>query len=95
MSEWVKIRDSIVEALKLEDVGKSLKKDFVGWLGQEGVEFAQKFVDKIIDECKTDAPNESGWCKVRDTFVVPVALTIGMYVLQLVLAKAAAEENAD
>lgn len=94
MSEWVKIRDSIEETLKLEDVGKSLKKDFVGWLGQEGVEFAQKFVDKIIDECKRDAPKETGWCKARDTFVVPGSLTIGMYVLKLVLAKAAAEENA-
>lgn len=58
----------------------------------EGVEFAQALVDEIKDECKADAPNESGWCRIRDTFVVPVALDIGMVLLKLILEKAAAEE---
>ena len=91
MSDWVKFRDSLVEALKIEEVGKDLKNSFVTWLESEGVEFAQKFVDKIIEECKADAPRETGWCRIRDAFVVPVALNLAMYVLQLVLAKAAAE----
>ena len=91
MSKWTEIRDSIVEALKVEEVGKGLKSDFVNWLGSEGVEFAQKFVDSIIDECKADAPKESGWCKIRDAIVVPMALNIGMYLLKLTLDKAAAE----
>ena len=91
MSDWVKIRDSLVEALKIEEVGKDLKNSFVTWLESEGVEFAQKFVDKIIEECKADAPQETGWCRIRDTFVVPVTLNLAMYILQFVLAKAAAE----
>lgn len=90
-SKWVGVRDSLVEALKIEEVGKDLKNSFVTWLESEGVEFAQKFVDKIIKECKADAPQETGWCRIRDAFVVPVALNLAMYVLQLVLAKAAAE----
>lgn len=91
MSDWVKIRDSIEEALKLEEVGKDLKTRFVGWLGNEGVGFIQPIADAIIDECKRDAPNESGWCKIRDLFVVPVAVNIGMALLKLVIEKAAAE----
>jgi hypothetical protein len=92
MSDWVKIRDSVLEALKLEEVGKGLKDKFVGWVSTEGVEFAQALVDEIKDECKADAPNESGWCRIRDTFVVPVALDIGMVLLKLIIEKAAAEE---
>lgn len=61
MSKWTDVRDSIVEALKVEEVGNNLKQNFLGWLEDEGVEFAQKFVDSIVAECKADAPKETGW----------------------------------
>jgi hypothetical protein len=93
MSGWTDVRDSLVEAMKLEDVGKNLKADFVTWLSGEGLDFAQEVVDQIIAECKKDAPNETGWCKIRDTFVVPMALNVVMYVLRTVLTKAAAESK--
>lgn len=93
-SKWVPIRDSILEALKLEEVGKDLKNRFVGWIGEEGADFAQAFVDKIKDECKKDAAQENGWCKIRDTFVVPLALDAGMFLLKMIVEKAAAEEAA-
>jgi len=93
MSKWTEIRDSLVNAMKIEDMGKNLKNDFVTWLSGEGLDFAQGFVDEIISECKKDAPNESGWCKIRDTFVVPVALNIVMYVLKTVMTKAAEESK--
>lgn len=94
MSEWVPIRDSILEALKLEDVGKGLKNRFTAWFSTEGLEFAQAFVDKIKEECKTDAPEEKGWCRIRDTFVVPAALDVGMVLLVIIIKKAAEEEQA-
>ena len=103
-SKWVEVRDSLVEALKIEEVGKDLKNNFVTWLESEGVEFAQKFVDKIIEECKADAPQETGWCrirkdapeekgwcKVRDAFVLPLAIQGGLTVLKVIIEKAAAE----
>lgn len=93
-SKWVEIRDSVLEALKLEEVGKGLKDKFVGWVATEGIDFAQAFVDEIKDECKRDAPEEKGWCRIRDTFVVPAALDIGMVLLRMIIEKAAAEEAA-
>ena len=92
-SKWVPIRDSILEALKLEEVGKGLKDRFVGWVSTEGIDFAQAFVDEIKDECKRDAPTEKGWCRIRDTFVVPVALDIGMVLLRMIIEKAAEEQK--
>ena len=94
MSKWTDIRNSLVEAMKLEDIGKKLKADFVTWLSGEGLDFAQEVVDQIIAECKKDTPNETGWCKIRDAFVLPVALNIGMYILKMVLTKSLEEKTA-
>lgn len=89
MSNWVEIRDSLVEAMHVKEVGHDLKNDFIKWLGTEGLDFVQAFVDEVINECKEDAPTESGWCKIRDGVVLPVVLNVGMYVLKLVLEKSA------
>ena len=91
MSKWTEVRDSVVDALKVDSVGKNLKNEFVTWLTQEGIAFLQAAADRVIEECKKDAPTETGWCKIRDAFVVPAALNIGLYVLKIVLEKASAE----
>ena len=91
MSEWTEIRDTVVDALKVEEVGKNLKGNFIDWLTKEGISLLEAAADRVIEECKTDAPKETGWCKIRDAFVVPAAINIGLYVLKVVLEKAAAE----
>ena len=89
MSNWVEIRNNLVEAMHVKELGNDLKNDFIKWLGTEGLNFVQAFVDEVIKECKEDAPTESGWCKIRDGVVLPVVLNVGMYVLKLVLEKSA------
>jgi len=91
MSKWVEIRDSLLGAMQVKDVGNKVKEDFISWLTTEGIEFAQSFADEVAKECKHDAPNETGWCKIRDGVVLPVALNVGIYILRTVLTKAAAE----
>jgi hypothetical protein len=91
MSTWTDIRDSLLVSLDAEGVGNSLKADFVKWLNADGVDFLQKVADKISNECKSDADNESGWCKIRDGVVLPMLLNIGMYIIKLVISKAKAE----
>ena len=91
MSKWTEIRDTVVDALKVEEVGKNLKGNFIDWLTKEGIALLEAAADRVIEECKTDAPKETGWCKIRDAFVVPAAINIGLYVLKVVLEMAAAE----
>ena len=90
-SKWVPIRDSIVEALQVEQIGKDLKDRFVTCVEDEGIVFIQQFADGIINECRKDAETESGWCKIRDSIVVPGLLNVGMYILKMVITKAAQE----
>ncbi len=90
-SKWVQVRDSALEAIKAEEVGKAVKDRLVGWAEKEGIEFIEQFADGVIDECRKDAATETGWCKIRDAFVMPAAINIGLCVLKVVLEKAAAE----
>lgn len=89
MSEWVKFRDTAVEALGLDEVGKTMKGNLNNWLVSEGMDVISVAADKVIDQCKKDAPNEQGWCKVRDGFVLPLAIQGGLAVLKVVIEKAA------
>lgn len=87
MSKWTDVRDSVIDAIQLDDVGKSMKDELVSWLTNDGLEFAQAFADRVVAECKADASNEAGWCKIRDSFVLPVTLNVGIWVMKTVLAK--------
>ena len=90
MSKWVQVRDSLLDAIKAEEVGKELKNRLVGWAETDGIEFIETFANGVIAECKKDAENETGWCKVRDAFVLPIAVEGGVFILKIVLTKAAA-----
>ena len=92
MSKWVEIRDTAVDALGLDEVGKTLKGNLNNWLVDEGLDIISKTANKVIDQCRKDAPEEKGWCKVRDAFVLPLAIQGGLTVLKVVIQKAAAEK---
>lgn len=90
--KWVDVRDTAVEALGLDEVGKTLKGNLNNWLIDEGLDIISKTADKIVEQCRKDAPEETGWCKVRDAFVLPLAVQGGFAVLKVVIEKAAAEK---
>lgn len=89
---WVEVRDSVLEALSLDEVGKTLKGNLNNWLVDEGLDIISKTADKVVDQCRKDALEETGWCKVRDSFVLPLAIQGGVAVLKVVIEKAAAEK---
>lgn len=92
MSKWVEIRDTAVEALGLDEVGQTMKGNLNNWLVSEGMDVITVAANKVIDQCKKDAPQETGWCKVRDAFVLPLAVQGGVALLKVVIQKAAAEK---
>jgi hypothetical protein len=92
MSKWPEIRDTAVEALGLDEVGKTMKGNLNNWLVSDGMDVISVAANKVVDQCKKDAKNEQGWCKVRDAFVLPLAIQGGLTVLKVVIEKAAAEK---
>lgn len=93
MSKWVEIRDTAVDALGLDTVGKTLKGNLNNWLVDEGMDVISVAANKVVDQCKKDAQDEQGWCKVRDAFVLPLAIQGGLAVLKIVIEKAMAESQ--
>ena len=48
-------------------------------------------VDGFSEKVKAQAPQESGWCRVRDGIVLPLVMEGLVFVVKTVLTKATAE----
>lgn len=91
MSKWVEIRDSIVQTLKVEEVTEELKRKVTQTIVDEVFPAIEEAVEHFVDKLREQAPNESGWCRIRDGIVLPLILEGLVFVAKTVLVKALAE----
>ncbi|WP_297569544.1 hypothetical protein [uncultured Anaerovibrio sp.] len=92
MSRWVDIRDSIVASLNVEEVTEELKNKVTTVIVDEVFPGIEKAVDNFVEKIKQQAPNETGWCRIRDGIVLPLVLEGLVFVAKTVLTKALAEK---
>ena len=92
MSRWVDIRDSIVASLNVEEVTEELKNKVTTVIVDEVFPGIEKAVDNFVEKIKQQAPNETGWCRIRDGIVPPLVLEGLVFVAKTVLTKALAEK---
>lgn len=92
MSRWVDIRDSIVASLNVEEVTEELKNKVTAVIVDEVFPGIEKAVDNFVEKIKQQAPNETGWCRIRDGIVLPLVLEGLVFVAKTVLTKALAEK---
>ena len=90
MSRWVDIRDSIVASLNVEEVTEELKNKVTTVIVDEVFPGIEKAVDNFVEKIKQQAPNETGWCRIRDGIVLPLVLEGLVFVAKTVLAKSLA-----
>ncbi|MCI7078694.1 MAG: hypothetical protein MR949_06950 [Veillonellaceae bacterium] len=87
MSKWTDFRDDIVESLQVEEVTEQVKQN----LTKQIVEFILPSVKTVADgftaKIKEQAKAETGWCKIRDMFVLPLVINGVIYVVETVLTK--------
>ena len=85
MSKWVDFRDEIVKSVKLDAVTEQFKQNVMNAIIAEGIPFieatAQAFTAKLQEQAKT----ESGWCMIRDKFVIPMAFSVGLFAVKNIL----------
>lgn len=87
MSKWVEMRDSIVAALNVEEVTEELKTKVTTVIVDEVFPGIEKAVDNFVEKIKQQAPNETGWCRIRDGIVLPLFLEGLVFVAKTVLTK--------
>lgn len=93
MSEWTKIRDSIVTTLKVDEVTEELKTKVTKAILDDVLPTIEESVDAFCEKLKEQAAKETGWCRIRDGIVLPCVLEGLVYVVRVVLAKALEEKK--
>lgn len=90
-SKWVPVRDTILDALKIDVVTEEMKAGLTRWLLAEILPAAKTAADDFVVQIREQAGNESGWCKVRDLIVLPFIIDGGLWLIENTLKKSLPE----
>lgn len=87
MSKWVEIRDGALDAMKQGalNVVEETKQQFLANFIEAGVPVIEEYAAQFTMQVKEQATNETGWTKIRDAFVIPFAVQIGIYIGKQIL----------
>ena len=87
MSKWTDFRDDIVESLQFEEVTEQVKQNLTKQIVESILPSVKTVADGFTAKIKEQAKAETGWCKIRDMFVLPLVINGVIYVVETVLTK--------
>ena len=87
MSKWTDFRDDIVESLQVEEVTEQVKQNLTKQIVESILPSVKTVADGFTAKIKEQAKAETGWCKIRDMFVLPLVINGVIYVVETVLSK--------
>ena len=87
MSKWTDFRDDIVESLQVEEVTEQVKQNLTKQILESILPSVKTVADGFTAKIKEQAKAETGWCKIRDMFVLPLVINGVIYVVETVLTK--------
>ena len=87
MSKWTDFRDDIVECLQVEEVTEQVKQNLTKQIVESILPAVKTAADGFTAKIKEQAKAETGWCKIRDMFVLPLVINGVIYVVETVLTK--------
>ena len=87
MSKWTDFRDDIVESLQVEEVTEQVKQNLTKQIVESILPAVKTAADGFTAKIKEQAKAETGWCKIRDMFVLPLVINGVIYVVETVLNK--------
>ena len=87
MSKWTDFRDDIVESLQVEEVTEQVKQNLTKQIVESILPAVKTAADGFTAKIKEQAKAETGWCKIRDMFVLPLVINGVIYVVETALTK--------
>lgn len=87
MSKWTDFRDDIVESLQVEEVTEQVKQNLTKQIVESILPAVKTAADGFTAKIKEQAKAETGWCKIRDMFVLSLVINGVIYVVETVLTK--------
>lgn len=94
MSDWVKFRDSVVDALHVDDVTEDVKQKVTATILAQVLPVISEAVDGFTAATREQAKAETGWCKIRDGIVLPLVMEGAVFVVKTVLEKTVVQTQA-
>lgn len=92
MSNWTDFRDSVLDAINVEEITEDVKQDFTRWILTNLLPALNPAADNFVAQVRAQAANESGWCKVRDLFILPFVVEGGLWLIEKALTKSLTTE---
>ena len=69
-------------------VTDTAKAAFLGWVKDKVLPSAREMAEAYIDAIKASGKEETGWCKARDTLVIPALISCGLWLTEQAVSKA-------
>ena len=93
MSKWKEIADAALDAIKdgAMNVVEETKQEFLQNFIEAGIPVVESYAAEFVAKVKKQAESETGWCKIRDSVVIPGAVQLLLFVGKK-LIKIVAEE---
>jgi hypothetical protein len=92
MSNWTEFRDAVLDAINVQEITEDVKQDFTRWILTNLLPALKPAAENFVDQVRAQAANESGWCKVRDLFVLPFVVEGGLWLIEKALTKSLTTE---
>lgn len=76
MSTWTDMRDKALEAMKegALDVVEETKQEFLDNFVEAGMPAIEAYAELFSATVQEQAKNETGWVKIRDMLIIPLAV---------------------
>ena len=68
-------------------VTDTAKSAFLNWVKDKVLPAARQMAEAYIEAVKASATQETGWCKARDTLIIPALVSIGLWVAEQAVSK--------
>lgn len=85
--EWKDIRDDVLAQINADALTEQFKQELHAKVVSEFLPFVTDAGEKLAQALEESAKSEtSGWCKIRDSFILPTAIRMLVWVTKTVLS---------
>ena len=80
------LKNEVIADVK-DYVTDNAKIAFLNWVKDKVLPSAHEMAEAYIETVKASAVEESGWCKARDSLVIPALISCGLWVAEQAVNK--------
>ena len=80
------LKNEVIADVK-DYVTDTAKAAFLGWVKDKVFPSVREMAEAYIEAVKAGGKEETGWCKARDTLVIPALISCGLWVTEQAISK--------